>query len=105
MRADVLVMPAAYVNPAQCRILAHSSLAFSHIGPMLLIPQNFPKLDGSATTQLSVYHSSSTGLKPWLHPPVYLPAQTSILSVCVSPNQTNYVANSNYVYRVSLIHS
>jgi hypothetical protein len=102
MRADVLVMPAAYINPAQCRILAHSSLAFSHIGPMLLIPQNFPKHDGSATTQLCVYHSSSTGLKPWPHPPVYLPAQTSILSVCVSPNQTTYVANSNYVYRVSL---
>jgi hypothetical protein len=102
MRADVLVMPAAYISPAQCQLLPHSSLAFSHIGPMLFIPQNFPKPDGSATTQLCVYHCSSSGLKPWLHPPVYLSAQHTSLYVCVTPNQTIFVASTNSVFRVSL---
>jgi hypothetical protein len=69
---------------------------------MLFIPQNFPKRDGSATTQLCAYHCGGSGLKPWLHPPVCLSSQTNTLYVCVSPNHTTFVANANYVYRVSL---
>ena len=62
---------------------------------MLFIPQTFN--DG---TQLCVYYSGSIGLKPWICPSVRF--QSSVANVCIAPDQTVYVTDSNKIYRVAL---
>ena len=99
MRADILVFPGALITPLQCGVLAHSSLAFSHVGSMLFIPQTFE--DGYS--RLCVYHSGLIGLEPWICPSVRMPVQKSVaIFVCIAPDQTVYVTDSNKIYRVAL---
>jgi hypothetical protein len=98
MRADILVFPGALITPLQCGVMAHSSLAFSQVGSMIFIPQTFE----DNYTQLCVYHSASNGLKPWIYPCVRMPTQKSVANVCIAPDQTVYVTDSNNIYRVAL---
>jgi hypothetical protein len=77
-------------------------MAFSHVGSMLFIPQNFPNVNGTSTAQLCAYHCGPKGLKPWIHPSVVLRDDAAKAHVCVASDQTLYVTSLNQIYRVAL---